>query len=326
MKNLFKIAFHHYRTEGQKKFFLRILRFLTREINEIQKRISLWFWKLRFGDNYSVKDILGSKMYLNLKDKGISTDLIAFGIREHLVTNAIKKLLKKGEIVVDIGANIGYYALLGAKLVGEEGKVFAIEPVVENIEILKKNILLNNYSNIEVFKLAIGDKNQEGEIYLSEYSNLASLIDRKKFETGEKIKKEKVKIVTLDKFLEDKPLPDLVRMDVEGYEYEVIKGMENLLKTKKSFKIFAEIHLDNSPESKERIFEILDILAHYGFKLKIGVWPDLGIQNRLLFDLYCYLSKKIGFEDCGYFYAEDLKELKTLFRNKVSYPQLIFER
>ena len=89
-----------------------------------------------------LKDVLGSKMYLDETDLGLSWDLITDGIREAYLVEIVKKELKKGDIVIDIGANIGYYVLLESKIVGEKGKVYAIEPVPQNVDILRKNLFL----------------------------------------------------------------------------------------------------------------------------------------------------------------------------------------
>ena len=70
---------------------------------------------------FILMEIIGNKMYLDLADEGISRELMLDGIREYLNIADVKGELKKGDVVVDIGANIGYYALLEAQLVGDEG-------------------------------------------------------------------------------------------------------------------------------------------------------------------------------------------------------------
>lgn len=157
---------------------------------------------------------------------------------------------------------LGYYALLESRLVGEEGKVYAIEPVPENIKLLKRNIEINQYSNIDIFQLAVGDNNGSGFIYLFNGSNLHSMNKNNSFESKHSIP---VKIITLDKFLEDKPYPNIIRMDTEGYEEEIIKGMKKTLSMKKPLKIFMEFHCCLLTDGG---ISLLKTLKLAGFKVK----------------------------------------------------------
>ena len=83
----------------------------------------------------------GYKMSLLPNDDGISTELALFNIHEPLNTQLIAKNLNKGMICFDIGANIGYYTLLESKIIGDSGKIIAIEPSPLNFQQLKKNYM-----------------------------------------------------------------------------------------------------------------------------------------------------------------------------------------
>ncbi len=207
-----KHIIERYKTDNFYAFFIRIPFFLLRRYLEIKLAVRFKLLKLKFKNRFVIKRILGSKMYLDLNEKGISRELFANNIREPFLTEIIKKTIKRGDVIIDIGANIGYYALLEAKLVGDKGKIYAVEPVAQNLNLLKKNIKLNNYSNIETFQMAIGGKNKTDRIFLSEESNWCSMIKRKSMKV---IGVMPVKVVTLDTFLADKPYPDIIRMDVE---------------------------------------------------------------------------------------------------------------
>jgi len=202
-------------------------------------------------------------MYLNLKDKGISKDLALDGVREPESTKEIKKLVKSGDVVVEAGANIGYYALMESQLVGKKGKVYAIEPSPDNVVCLKNNIRLNNNSNIEIYPLAVGDKKGNVKMNISSHSNLNSLIAQKNKKI---IKTIDVNVTTLDVFLKNKKYPNFIRMDVEGYEYNIIKGMGKILKAKKPLKLFIELHPHiMKPEQTKYI---LKTLMKYGFEAR----------------------------------------------------------
>lgn len=215
---------------------------------------------------YVEREILGNKMYLDLKDPGISSDLLRDGIREPFLTESVQREIKEGDVVVDIGANIGYYALQEARLVGDSGKVYAIEPVPENAELLKRNIELNNCSNIEVFQLAVGAANKSDYIYVTNYRNTAAMI-----KTQSSIDKVPVQVTTLDKFLQGRRAPDLIRMDVEGYEVEIVKGMTKLLGSNKPLKLVVEVH-PLYYVTRQKRNDFLETLKQSRFEVKWAIY------------------------------------------------------
>jgi len=92
-------------------------------------------------------NIQGSKMYIDPKDESIGVPMLVEGYEKN-ETKLFKKYIKENMGVIDIGANIGYYSLLAAKLVGKNGKVYAFEPETANYKMLLKNIEINGYKNI----------------------------------------------------------------------------------------------------------------------------------------------------------------------------------
>jgi FkbM family methyltransferase len=143
--------------------------------------------------------------------------------------------------VVDIGANIGCYALLEARLVGNQGKVLAIEPVPTNNALLKRNIIENGFQNVQVCEFAIGHQNDTSIMYLSNSSNLCSLVSNQE-SNGLHVT---VNVKTLDSVLINQDRVDYIQMDMEGYETKAIYGMINVLK-KYHPSIFIELHPRNS--------------------------------------------------------------------------------
>lgn len=266
MKNtlvFIKKVYKRIKNDSLKQFVSRIGLHTVIIYPKIKRMIYLKLLRNKFKNNrFIVKEINGSKMYLDVKDNGISAELLFKGIREPFSTEFFKNEIKKGDICVDIGANIGYYALLESRLVGDGGKVYAIEPVPENIKLLKKNININHYPNIDIFQLAIGDRNGSGFIHLFNGSNLHSMNKNNSFESKHSIP---VKIITLDKFLENKPYPSIIRMDTEGYEEKIIKGMEKTLSAQKPLKIFMEFHCCLLNDGGASLFKNLKLA---GFKVK----------------------------------------------------------
>src|SRR5258708_4586206 len=108
--------------------------------------------------------VQGQRMWLDDKD---SLELATREIYEPMETRLFKKEIKPGQTVLDIGANIGYYTLIAAKLVGPSGKVYAFEPDPTNFKILKKNVERNGHSNVVLVNQAVADKNKKVRLYLN---------------------------------------------------------------------------------------------------------------------------------------------------------------
>ena len=176
------------------------------------------------GRQHLKKRIYDYWMYLDTLDQGIGRTLILFGAREEDHRIILKRVLKAGMTVLDIGANIGYYAMMERGLVGETGRIIAVEPASGNIATLKRNVALNGYRNIDFFHMAISDTNGTSELLISPFSNLHSFHARTDADrqTGEI---EEVETRTVPSMMAEFGQIDLIRMDVEGHEVEVFNGM-----------------------------------------------------------------------------------------------------
>jgi len=164
-------------------------------------------------------------MYLDASDMGLCRSLILFGTREVDHKILLEKIAKPGMNVLDIGANIGYYALMELGLIGREGKLIAVEPSPKNIEILKKNLELNGFSDVQIVDGAISDKSERKDFHLAEQGNLNTfhaIGTGLKHLTGEVVE---VTSYTVPQVIGAEEQLDLIRMDVEGHEVEVMEGM-----------------------------------------------------------------------------------------------------
>ena len=262
LKDLIAKAGKQHKENNLKNFLLKGGMFLLYS-STIKKRLLHYsLLRSRSKTKSILKQIQDSMMYLDLEDDGISLDLYFDGIREPHATRRVKSEIHEGDVVVDIGANIGYYALMESQLVGDKGKLYAIEPVPENMETLKRNIEANKCRNIETFRMAIGDENKKDVIHISEKSNWHSMIRHEKLNS---VKNIDVDVQTLDYFLKDKPEVNFIRMDVEGYEGEILKGMTKTLgSASKSLKLFIEIHPHIM--EKEKTKKMLTTLKKFGFE------------------------------------------------------------
>lgn len=238
--------------------------------------------------NEKLLEINGHPFFTVPNDKGISEELLMFKTHEPLSTKILSKSLKSGMVCLDIGSNIGYYTCLESLIVGNSGKIIAIEPSPINFKYLQKNVELQESKNIELHNFACG--NREGKIDFlvsnrSNWSRVASddLIDAPPDAIIEKIS---IEIKKLDLFLQEKNLEklDFVRMDVEGYESNILKGLEDTLRIfKPSLQI--EVHLfilgNESTVNLLTFFENLGYEICYYIPREMDV-PILGNSKDIL--------------------------------------------
>ncbi|MFH1509274.1 MAG: FkbM family methyltransferase [bacterium] len=248
----------------------------------IYRNIKWLLIKLFHPSNEYVKNINGYKMYISTAKKGLDVyeasifkQLAMDGVREFEATKVIKQLIKPGFKIFELGANVGYYALMESKIIGETGKVYAVEPEKNNINLLKRNIKLNNANNIEVNHMAISDKDGEYPLYVTSSSNLHSMGKPKTRD----YKTEMVQTKSVDNFLKNKGNIDMIRMDIEGYEYEALKGMNETLKNNPNLHLFIELHTHIIEPEKSK--EMLQKLKDNGFEIMVAITHDNHFRSIL---------------------------------------------
>ena len=146
-------------------------------------------------------------------------------------------LLQPGDTFIDIGAHIGYFSLLAASLIGQDGLVMCFEPNESNLDQLKKNVIINQFTNIQVMPFAVGNENKKVDFFLNQDNDGGhALWDVGKHDFNIKSREHSelftVQMKTLDSILSDNRLDNLklIKMDVEGCESMVIDGAMNTLK------------------------------------------------------------------------------------------------
>jgi len=165
---------------------------------------------------------------------------------------------KDTEIIIDVGANVGKYALLACKKVGNEGLVFALDPDTDCVRIIEKNKTLNKFENLVNIEAAMGDKDGHVEFYQS--------FDGARHSTTwippHEARTIKVKQITLDSLMNEYKLKkiDWLKIDAEGAEYDILVGGKEALNHTKN--ILLEVH------TKELEHKCIDILQHHGFQTK----------------------------------------------------------
>jgi len=163
------------------------------------------------------------------------------------------KYVKPGMTVFDVGANVGLYSLLSSVLIGGNGKVFSFEPLPENIFYLKKHIELNKLKNVTAIEKAVNDKVSTVRFNFGDNRSAGYISNEGEIE---------VETTSLDEYInQGNPLPDLIKMDIEGAEYEALIGAKEILKTKKPV-IFLATHSD------ELRAKCLKLIADFGYSIK----------------------------------------------------------
>jgi len=149
---------------------------------------------------------------------------------EYRHTIYFRNLIKKGIVFFDVGANIGYYTLQASPRTGFEGKVFSFEPVSATYGKLVENISLNSLKNVFPQKLIVYEKECELEILPGDCGNTGSA-KLAPANSASRSDAEKVRAVTLDSFVKENGVDriDVVKIDVEGSEFSVLRGMKNIL-------------------------------------------------------------------------------------------------
>jgi FkbM family methyltransferase len=172
--------------------------------------------------------INGFTMKLDRTDETISRMILA-GDFESFETGIIKNIVKTGFSVLDIGANIGYYSLVCAELVGPEGKVYAFEPTPRTFEILKCNIHNNGFDAIVApYQYGVSNVNQKAQLYINDYNKG----DNRLYKSAD-MKSIDIDLVTIDSFLKPSGKIDVIKMDIQGAEALAVKGMSQLLQKDK---------------------------------------------------------------------------------------------
>ena len=237
--------------------------------------------RVRARDGEVIVPIQGSRMILRLDDPGLSSELIRYRIREREHTALIQQEIEPGMVGVDIGANLGYYALMEARLVGPTGRVLAIEPVPGNYDILTRNVALNGYSQVTSLQIAISDTTGSQEMWILPQSNWSNLISRddetlssrfrQRLERTDATRRVTVPTVTLDDLLEEHGIEEIsfVRMDLEGFEIRVTRGMQRTLReATQVLKLFIEVHNTSFADPLGTIGPWMEELLDLGFRPK----------------------------------------------------------
>jgi hypothetical protein len=187
--------------------------------------------------------VFGHEMFLDPADPVVSPQLLCNGYFEPFETALIESEIRPGDVVLDIGAKIGYYTLIFARLVGEHGRVYAFEPDPAQFQLLKKNVRANGYQNVVVVNKAVSDATQcrcVGTV-------ATTALD--------------------DHFGEFQGEINFIKLDVQGGEGRAVRGMTRLLQRYPELRLVTEFRPAALRRAGIPAREYLAELENLGFQL-----------------------------------------------------------
>jgi len=224
-------------------------------------------------------DLKGYKVLLNLKAEKSRW----LGTYELELQAALREFLRPGMTVYDVGANIGYVTLMMAHNCGSAGRIFAFEALPANVERIRKNIALNNLSNVTVVSAAVTDKTAPVKFYVHDSVGMGKAAGS----AGRREEQYKAEItvpgLSLDEFVygQEQAAPEAVKMDIEGGEVLALPGMIRILREAHPI-LFLELH---GPESEKAAWETLSAAGYSLHAMESG-YPRIESPEQLGWKAY----------------------------------------
>jgi FkbM family methyltransferase len=196
----------------------------------------------------------------------------ALGTSEPLIQDVFAEHIRPGGVVWDIGANVGFYSLIASRLVGD-GRVIAFEPLPANQDAIRRNLALNEITNVQLIGVALSDAEGSAELEIHASPTWAKLDTSG--DTGFKLDADiagrlEVSVSTIDAQLERLAAPDLVKMDIEGAEVAALRGASRLLAEVRPT-LICEFHGTNRAVS--------DLLESHGYTLQTIEAPEIAPRD-----------------------------------------------
>lgn len=181
----------------------------------------------------------------------------------------IKENVSPGMVALDIGAFIGFYTLALSKIVGGNGKVYAFEPGSANFLHLKANTAKK--TNVTIANYAVGEKQSKVPLYIS--SDLG--FDHQCFDIGEGRERVEVNCIAIDDYLNNNERIDFVKIDIEGYDYYAVKGMQKTIKRSGRVFMCGELWPYALKRTNTSVAAYIGLLHDLGFKVTINCKKDI---------------------------------------------------
>lgn len=171
----------------------------------------------------------------------------------------IRKIVKPGNVVLDIGANVGFYSVFFSETAGENGRIYSFEPDPENFRHLKKEI--GNQRNVTAIQKAIGSKTGTTTLYTSRLLN----VDHRSYATDDYLGKLQAEQISVDDFVDGKFKVDFIKMDIQGFEAEVFRGMKKTIAANNNVMLFSEFWPYGLQQAGSSAAEFFQLISDEGF-------------------------------------------------------------
>jgi FkbM family methyltransferase len=213
--------------------------------------------------------------WIEIYEQPSCSELYKRKIYEPDTTLFFRDYLKEGDIVYDVGANIGYFSLEFARLIGTTGKVLCFEPHPEIFEVLTNNVRRNGYKNIRLHNVACSESNSKQRLYFSSENEG----NHKIIENEKSSQSVDIQAVRLDSIITLNP-PSLIKMDIEGAELLALKGIGDDFLAKSKVDFVIEYHPYEMSFFGVEGVELLDFFSHHGYKFRNLAYDNFPIISK----------------------------------------------
>lgn len=247
----------YYLDEINKVRIRKIIKF--RPIKSIRRRYRNFVLN-KFKKNFVILDEL--KMYVE------PNEYLKLVIQDHKGGHAkyLKNNIRKGDVVIDVGANIGYYTCLLSKLVGPNGHVYAFEPEPKNFSLLTKNVKMNNCTNVTIERKAVSDITGTSKLNISPGSTTGHSI----YENFDDDNSIDVQTITLDDYFGDHKIINYVKSNAQGADYPMLLGMKKTLERSNNIQLWLEFDPGLIIKANESPINFLNFLKNSNFELFVS--------------------------------------------------------
>jgi len=232
----------------------------------IRKKTAEWR-KLKVKTDSVVIEV-SDKARLKLYTDSVLSETIFVGRFENAELDFVKRYLRKDDVFLDIGANVGLFTVVAGVKVGEKGHVFSFEPVSQTFSRLDENVRINGLSNVSLFNAGLSDA--DGELEITTSGDGYDAWNSFGIPTaGTDFTKEKVKTTRLDTWVAQHHIPaiTMAKIDVEGWEYNVLAGGESFFSSEDAPDLLVEFTEQNCLNAGFTCATLYDRLASYGYTM-----------------------------------------------------------
>jgi FkbM family methyltransferase len=209
--------------------------------------------------NMSIPTAIGDFLFKNLYPLYKPAYFLFKGWQDSSEIELLERHISNGEVILDIGANIGFYAALLSRLTGHDGMVHCFEPDPLNFSRLEENC--RSIGNIRMNRMAVGERTERLTLYTSNRLN----VDHRTYRPDSYAKEVSVPSVCIDDYLAENRRLDFIKMDIQGYETQAIKGMQQTIGVNRDVMLLSEFWPYGLQQSGSSATEYFDLLSDMGF-------------------------------------------------------------